>query len=155
MKDDYFKFSFQIKKNENNDNESNMSGTKKDNFENVNIEEMDKIQKDILNKSKLSVGLNYKYFSTTNKVGSKINSAQANYYAAYSPVNPSKNFHNKFHFLEVPVTFGLRLNPNKSLPLYWNAGISISQLISINALQFRSDRGIYYEDNSFFNKTTI
>ncbi len=37
------------KKNENNDNESNMSATKKDNFENVNIEEMDKIQKDILN----------------------------------------------------------------------------------------------------------
>jgi len=37
------------KKNENNDNESNMSGTKKEDFENVNIEEMDKIQKDILN----------------------------------------------------------------------------------------------------------
>jgi outer membrane biosynthesis protein TonB len=113
------------------------------------------LQKHILNKSKISIGLNYKYFSTTNKVGSKIDSAQANYYAAYSPVNPSKNFHNKFHFLEVPVTFGLRLNPNKSLPLYWNAGISISQLISTNALQFRSDRGIYYEDNSFFNKTQI
>jgi hypothetical protein len=37
------------KKNENNDNAPNMSGTKKDTFENANIEEMDKIQKDILN----------------------------------------------------------------------------------------------------------
>ena len=113
------------------------------------------IQKNIFAKNKISIGLNYKYFSTTNKVGSKIDSAQTNYYAAYSPVNPSKDFHNKFHFLEVPVTFNLRLNPNKSLPLYWNAGISISQLISTNALQFKSDRGIYYEDNSFFNKTQM
>jgi hypothetical protein len=36
------------KKNENNDNNPNMADRKKDNFENVNIEEMDKIQKDIL-----------------------------------------------------------------------------------------------------------
>ena len=36
------------KKNENNDNTPDMSDKKKDNFENVNIEDMDKIQKDIL-----------------------------------------------------------------------------------------------------------
>ena len=36
------------KKNENNDNIPNIYETKKDDFENVNIEEIDKIQKDIL-----------------------------------------------------------------------------------------------------------
>ena len=36
------------KKNENNDNKPNIYETKKDDFENVNVEEMDKIQKDIL-----------------------------------------------------------------------------------------------------------
>ena len=45
----YFNKDVVDKRNENNDNESNMSGAKKDNFENVNIDEMDKIQKDILN----------------------------------------------------------------------------------------------------------
>jgi hypothetical protein len=44
------------------------------------------------------------------------------------------------------------LNNNSSLPIFWNAGINISQLISTNALQFNSG-GLYYSDNSFFNKT--
>ena len=113
------------------------------------------IQKNIFAKNKISIGLNYKYFSTTNKVGNKIDSLRSNFYSATSPANQSHDFHNKFHFLELPVTFKLRLNPNKSLPLYWNAGFSISQLIATNALQFKNDRGLYYQDNSFFNKTQI
>ena len=113
------------------------------------------IQKNIFAKNKISIGLNYKYFSTTNKVGTKIDSLLSNYYSATSPANQSHNFHNKFHFLEVPVTFKLRLNTNKPLPLYWNAGLSISQLIATNALQFKNDRGLYFHDNSFFNKTQI
>jgi hypothetical protein len=113
------------------------------------------VQRDISAKNKIFIGLKYKYFSTKNKVGNKIDSVQRDYYAAYSSANPSEDFHNNFHFLEVPVTFKLRLNPNKSLPFYWNAGVSISQLISTNALQFKNDPGIYYADNSFFNKTQI
>ncbi len=109
------------------------------------------IQKNIFVKSKISIGLNYKYFSTKNKVGNKFDSVLTNYYSA----NPLNNFHNKFHFLEIPVTFKFRLNPNKSLPFYWNVGVSISQLISTTALQFKSDQGIYYRDNSLFNKTQL
>jgi hypothetical protein len=109
------------------------------------------IEKNILGKNKISIGINYQYFSTKNKVGNKIDSAQALYFSA----SQVKDYHNQFHFLQVPVTFKLRLNPKSSLPLYWNAGISISQLISSNALQFRSDRGLYYSDNSVFNKTQI
>jgi hypothetical protein len=45
------------------------------------------------------------------------------------------------------------LNDSKALPLYWQAGINISQLISSNALQFQSSPGLYYKDNSLFNKT--
>jgi len=109
------------------------------------------IEKNILGKNKISIGLSYRYSSTKNKVGNKIDSAQVLYFSS----SQLKNYHNQFHFLQVPVNFKLRLNPKRSLPLYWNAGIAISQLISSNALQFRSDRGLYYGDNSVFNKTQI
>jgi len=108
-------------------------------------------EKDILAKSKISFGLNYTYFSTKNKVGNKFDSVQTN----YNSTNPLHDYNNKFYFVELPLTLKLRLNPKKSSPLYWNAGISISEFISSNALQFNSDRGLYYNDNSFFNKTQI
>ena len=37
--------------------------------------------------------------------------------------------------------------------MFWNAGINISHLISSKALQFQSNPGVYYHDNSMFNKT--
>lgn len=109
------------------------------------------IEKNVLGTNKISIGINYQYFSTKNKVGNQIDSAQAIYFTA----SQLKNYNNQFHFLQLPVTFKWRLNPKSSLPLYWDASISISQLINTNALQFRSDRGLYYRDNSVFNKTQI
>jgi hypothetical protein len=44
---------------------------------------------------------------------------------------------------------------NKKIPLFWNAGISVSELVSSNALQFNNTTGLYYKDNSLFNKTQI
>ncbi len=41
------------------------------------------------------------------------------------------------------------------MPLALNAGISISQLIATNALQFNNTSGIYYYDNSLFKKTQL
>jgi hypothetical protein len=64
-----------------------------------------------------------------------------------------KTYLNNFHFLEVPVSIKFQLNNNSNLPIFWNAGINISQLIRTNALQFNSGAGLYYSDNSFFNKT--
>ena len=110
------------------------------------------IEKNLSQKLHLSVGINYKYFSTLNKTGFKIDSVQTAYYVG--PTG-SRNYRNSFNFLEVPVTLKLLLNKNKSLPLYWNAGISISQLISSNALQFKANPGLYYIDNSLFNKTQL
>jgi|GEM_PF-2543762 len=109
------------------------------------------IQKNISSNNKISLGFNYKYYSIKNKIGNKIDSAQSAYYSS-AQVN---NFRSEFNFLEIPVTFKLRLNHNKSLPIYWDAGISISELVNTNALQFKNDQGIYYTDNSLFNKTQI
>jgi hypothetical protein len=114
-------------------------------------------EKNISAKKKISIGISYKYFSLLNKVGNRIDSLYSlpqsyslNY--VYSSVN-LKTYRNNFHFIELPISIKFQLNNNSSLPISWDAGINISQLISSNALQFNSGAGLYYSDNSFFNKT--
>jgi len=115
-------------------------------------------EKNLSAKSKISVGISYKYYSLINKVGNKIDSilTSAQYFAAYSlnnTANRSQSYRNNFHYLEVPVSIKIQINKNKKLPLLWNGGINFSELISSNALQFNPNLGIYYNDNSIFNKT--
>lgn len=112
------------------------------------------IEKNISSKDKILLGISYKYFSLLNKVGNRIDSSPQLYFAsANNPVNGAHNYRNNFHYLEIPVTVKLKLGNSKSFPLYWDAGINISQLIACNALQFQSAPGLYYNDNTLFNKT--
>jgi hypothetical protein len=116
------------------------------------------VEKNLSAKNKISLGISYKYYSVTNKVGNKIDSTlrSAQYLATNYLINignRSKAYRNNFHYLEVPVSIKIQINKNKKLPLFWNAGVNISQLISSNALQFKSNPGVYYNDNSIFNKT--
>jgi hypothetical protein len=117
------------------------------------------LEKNISPKSRFSLGVSYKYFSLINKVGNKIDSiVSSGQYSSfsnrvYSSSNTIHSYRNNFHYLEVPITIKLQLNKSKKLPLSWNAGVNISQLISSNALQFQSNPGIYYNDNSLLNKT--
>ena len=41
------------------------------------------------------------------------------------------------------------------MPVYWNGGFSLAQLLATNALQFDGNTGIYYKDNSLFRKTQV
>jgi hypothetical protein len=107
------------------------------------------IEKNISKKISIVTGLNYKMFSTTNKVGARDNSSQR-----YSLNNAVSSYHNSYHFVELPVSFKIGTN-SKKLPLFWDAGISISRLISSNALQFNSTYILYDRDNSLFNKSQI
>lgn len=93
-------------------------------------------------------GVSYKLFSTTNGVGKD----SVNYFRAN---NTDKTYHNYYHYLEFPVDFKLQITNSKKTQLYWSTGFSISQLISTNALQFNNTAGLYYHDNSLFNKTQI
>lgn len=116
------------------------------------------LEKNISGMSELSFGISYQYFSLENKVGTALFPSSAFQYLnssgnLYSGNNITRTYINQFHFLEIPVTFNFRLNKNKSVPLFWNAGINLSELISSNALQFQTNPGVYYNDNSFFNKT--
>lgn len=102
-------------------------------------------------KSKISLGISYKYFSLINKVGTPIGSA----FYQFNAANNANSYRNNFHYLEFPISVKFQLNDNKTLPLYWQAGINISQLISSNALQFQGSPGLYYNDNSLFHKTQL
>src|SRR6185312_13421688 len=117
------------------------------------------IEKNISARSKIALGLSYKYYSLINEVGKKVDSLlspSAQYFSvsnSYNSFTSSHAYRNNFHYLEVPVSFELQLNKNKKLPLSWQAGVDVSELIGSNALQFEASPGIYYNDNSMFNKT--
>ena len=105
-------------------------------------------EKNILQKIIFTTGLNYKLFSTTNTIGAD----SANYFRANSTVS---TYHNFYHYIGLPIEFKFQIANSKKTQLYWNIGFSISQLISSNALQFNNSSGLYYHDNSQFNKTQI
>lgn len=101
-------------------------------------------------RSKLSLGLGYKYLSTTNMVGSRVNNVSEYYFSNTGIKNKHRN---SFHFVELPVRIEVRLTKANKLPVHWNGGIHVAQLIGSDALQFSSGR--YFNDNTFFNKTQI
>jgi len=53
------------------------------------------------------------------------------------------------------VLMNVQLNSNKKLPIVWQAGLSLSYLIHTDALQFDPVSGVYYKNNSQFNKTQV
>lgn len=120
------------------------------------------VEKNISPRNKISVGISYRYFSLVNKVGNRIDSTVAastsnltQSQRFYSAGNNTNTYRNSFHYLEIPVSFLFKLNRSESLPVNWLIGMNISQLISSNALQFRSSPGLYYSGNSLFHKTQI
>lgn len=117
------------------------------------------IEKNISARGKIAFGLSYKYYSLLNKVGRKVDSLLSPstlYFSvsnSYNSVNSGHTYRNTFHYLEVPISFKLQLNKNKKLPLSWDAGINLSELLTSNALQFKANPGVYYTDNSMLNKS--
>ncbi|MGH2566453.1 MAG: outer membrane beta-barrel protein, partial [Ginsengibacter sp.] len=104
-------------------------------------------EKNISKKVKFISGINFKSFSTSFKL---YDSA-----GTYNARNISNKYVNHFNLLEVPLSLRFQLGSRRNLPLSLQTGITISQLISSNALQLNSSAGYYYKDNSLLNKTQI
>ncbi len=111
------------------------------------------LEKNISKKTKVSFGINYKEFNTSNLVGKK-NDTTARYYYS-STANGRQRYKNNFRFVELPMQLRVQLGINKVLPLFWSGGITLSQLVSSNALQFDPNTGTYYKNNSILNKTQL
>jgi hypothetical protein len=60
----------------------------------------------------------------------------------------------RFQYIEIPLMVSWQINKGRRLPpVMLEGGVSISRLLSVDALHFEGKKGVYYEDKSLFNKT--
>ena len=113
----------------------------------------------------ISAGINYHYFSSVIHIGNFVDSSLNLYQAPVPYTSSSVNSYyrygnnntyiNRYHFIEIPISMNLQLNRNRKVPLLWSAGISISYLVSSNALYYDIGSNIYFEAKRLFNKTQL
>lgn len=108
--------------------------------------------KQIAPKSNLSIGLQYQFTSTSINVGQPIVASDGS--KAFATGN-SNNYNNQYHFIQIPIELSSQLSHFKKHNLFFNAGVSLAQLLHINALQFDNTAGRYFISNDYFNKTII
>ena len=115
-------------------------------------------------RSKVLIGLQYAYASTRIKTGTAIANDTALRVQFNNSVvavqteqvyrGPQKNSYiNSYHFVSMPVQYHWQINKGKKLPVQLNVGLSLSYLLSTNALVYSSSYGgIYYYDKEAINK---
>jgi hypothetical protein len=125
------------------------------------------LERSFSKKVSLSAGLNYHYYSTRIRTGTKVDSviyvpASSFYLNSNSTAQAGayrggaiNNYNEHYHFIELPLLLTLRINSNNKIPISWKGGFSFSYLINTNALQFDPSSGVYFKDNSLFNKKQI
>ncbi len=104
-------------------------------------------EKNLSSKTSIVLGLNFKSFNTSHNV------TRSSPTLAYSGRSAVYTYNSHYNFLELPANLKIQIGNGKVMPLFWEGGLTISQLINSNALQFNSGSGNYYDDNSVFNKT--
>jgi hypothetical protein len=66
----------------------------------------------------------------------------------------SQKYRYRFQYIEIPLMVNWQINKGRRLPpVVLEGGVSISHLLSVDALHFEGKKGVYYEDKSLFNKT--
>jgi hypothetical protein len=123
------------------------------------------IKRELSKRFSVSAGLNYTQLNTRSKVGDRINSSNIvnngvrgylfvqSYYLLDQ--NENKEYKNKYHFIELPITLHTRLNNSEKLPIYWDAGIVVSRLLSSTSLHFDGTTGVYYKNDKLLNQTQM
>jgi hypothetical protein len=131
------------------------------------------VRRPILKKAALSIGLNLHYYSSRILTGNRVDNnsspapgttislfyislaaPQVHSYPYYN-AGDSHPFTNKYYFVELPVAIQLPLNHSKRLPLLWEGGLSVSRLLSLDALYYDQGAGVYYKDRDAYNKTQV
>ena len=117
---------------------------------------------EISKRSSLSLGVRYGYYSEHIRVGrdsfilfsNNSNAVSFSTERFYRASNSYRDHPNRYHFLEVPVNYQLRLNKNQQKPFTWNIGFTIGRMIATNAVMYDTAfGGIYYKNTSQLNKT--
>jgi hypothetical protein len=130
-------------------------------------------QKPLGKRLSLSVGLNLHYYSTLIETGQQVSSYAATspsvtsslFYSTavvptvqsypYYPAGNSHTFTNRYYFLELPVGLQWQLNRGRKTPLFWEAGLSVSRLMSSSALYYDGSTGVYYKNRAGSAQTQL
>lgn len=119
------------------------------------------VKKQLTPRLSMSAGIKYTQFSTSHKVGKRIDSSivlrpggssDQKTIEEHFRVGNTESYVNRYHFIELPLILQAKLTGNRFVPVYWDLGLSISRLVSSNALHFDGNSRIYYEDNGVFNR---
>jgi len=133
------------------------------------------VEKPVLDRLSVSVGLNLHYYSTRISTGDKVDltnvqytpagvglySGQALSYIAAAPIQSypyyaagdKQTFINRYYFLEIPASIQWQITHSRVMPLFWEAGFSLSYLMGSNALYYNAKDGVYYKDGNVTQKT--
>jgi len=121
------------------------------------------VQKKIMKNGFISSGLNFIHLSTKSDVTGKKDSAytvqngniitNSFYVSSFYQPGPSKAYTNTYNFIELPVYFQQDVFYRHKLSLSYNAGFSIRQLISSDALIYNRYSNIYYSKDELLRKT--
>jgi hypothetical protein len=125
-------------------------------------------RKELARRWTFTVGLDLLYYSTRMKVGQQVSSyvpvsgAQLGYLAAapiqsypYYTTGEGQSFTNRYYFLEIPASIQWQLNRSRSMPLFWEGGISLSYLMSSDALYYDPGTGVYFKDGNVTNRAQV
>jgi len=61
---------------------------------------------------------------------------------------------NQYYFLELPVSMQVQLNHSSRIPIFWEAGLSLSRMMSADVLYYDSNSGVYYKDGRSVSNAT-
>lgn len=123
------------------------------------------IMKSVSRRFDISSGLFYSYTSDHIQVGKPISqSATASALSlnldvrnqtSYTNIQKS-NYTNKYHYIEIPVSVSYNFTRKWKIPVSWDAGVSVSRLMSTNALLYDvAWGGVYYDGRKDINKTQV
>jgi hypothetical protein len=120
------------------------------------------IQKKVAKHSFIIAGINYTHLSVKSDIGKTIDTAitissfngTANYFInRYAQPGPIKKYISNYNFIELPVYFQQEILHARNFSFSYNAGISLRQLISSNALLYNQYNNVYFSKNDLLRKT--
>jgi len=121
------------------------------------------VKRELSRKFSISVGANYLQLNTRSKVGDReigsqvVNAGSNGYQFVYNYFRVERDkptdYHNRYHFIELPVELHTRLNKSHKIPIQLTTGIAVSQLLKSSSLHFDGTTGVYYKDDRLLNQT--
>ena len=120
------------------------------------------VNRDLSKRLSVSGGLGYHYYSTKIQTGTYVsNTNSLSLSGGFGSVNSfytngnTNAYTNQYHFIELPVTLNIQLNKSKKRPVIWEAGLSLSYLLSTNALYYDPSYHVYYESEQLMNRIQL